>query len=70
MYLQCSTHFLFLTCLLLGGVLGMPNQEFNYCEKVKEKLATDDYQAFIKCLHIYCTEIITRSELQSLVCIN
>ena len=29
----------------------------------------DDYQAFLKCLHIYSKEIISRSELQTLVCI-
>ncbi|CAK9162852.1 unnamed protein product [Ilex paraguariensis] len=44
------------------------NQEFAFCEKVKEKLhSPDDYQAFLKCLHIYSTEIITRKELQNLV---
>ncbi|XP_062111773.1 paired amphipathic helix protein Sin3-like 4 isoform X2 [Humulus lupulus] len=43
-------------------------QEFAFCEKVKEKLRNaDDYQEFLKCLHIYSKEIITRSELQSLV---
>ncbi|KAK6155145.1 hypothetical protein DH2020_009393 [Rehmannia glutinosa] len=42
--------------------------EFSFCEKVKERLrSADDYQAFLKCLHIYSTEIITRKELQSLV---
>lgn len=44
------------------------SQEFSFCEKVKERLRNpDDYQAFLKCLHIYSTEIITRKELQSLV---
>ncbi|KAM7506675.1 hypothetical protein LguiA_017128 [Lonicera macranthoides] len=44
------------------------NQEITFCEKVKERLRNpDDYQAFLKCLHIYSTEIITRKELQSLV---
>ncbi|KAJ8546294.1 hypothetical protein K7X08_018877 [Anisodus acutangulus] len=43
-------------------------QEFSFCEKVKDRLRSPaDYQAFLKCLHIYSTEIITRSELQSLV---
>ncbi|KAI3824026.1 hypothetical protein L1987_05473 [Smallanthus sonchifolius] len=43
-------------------------QEFAFCEKVKDRLRNpDDYQAFLKCLHIYSTEIITRKELQSLV---
>ncbi|KAK1383711.1 paired amphipathic helix protein Sin3-like 2 [Heracleum sosnowskyi] len=43
-------------------------QEFMFCEKVKERLQSPaDYQAFLKCLHIYSTDIITRSELQGLV---
>ncbi|XP_073018973.1 paired amphipathic helix protein Sin3-like 2 isoform X2 [Primulina eburnea] len=42
--------------------------EFTFCEKVKERLhSAKDYQAFLKCLHIYSTEIITRKELQGLV---
>jgi histone deacetylase complex regulatory component SIN3 len=46
----------------------MYGQEFAFCEKVKEKLRNpDDYQEFLKCLHIYSKEIITRSELQCLV---
>ncbi|XP_071711389.1 paired amphipathic helix protein Sin3-like 2 [Rutidosis leptorrhynchoides] len=46
----------------------MYSQEFTFCEKVKDRLRNqDDYQAFLKCLHIYSTEIITRKELQSLV---
>ncbi|GMH04285.1 hypothetical protein Nepgr_006124 [Nepenthes gracilis] len=51
-----------------NALKSMYNQEFIFCEKVKEKLSSsDDYQAFLKCLHIYSTEIITRSELQRLV---
>uniref|UniRef100_A0A0E0FF51 Histone deacetylase interacting domain-containing protein n=1 Tax=Oryza nivara TaxID=4536 RepID=A0A0E0FF51_ORYNI len=42
-------------------------QEFHFCEKVKEKLEHDTYQEFLKCLHIYSQEIITRSELKNLV---
>jgi paired amphipathic helix protein Sin3a len=42
-------------------------QEFNFCEKVKEKLEPGAYQEFLKCLHIYSQEIITRSELKNLV---
>ncbi|CAL0311942.1 unnamed protein product [Lupinus luteus] len=43
-------------------------QELAFCEKVREKLRNaDDYQEFLKCLHIYRKEIITRHELQSLV---
>ncbi|KAI3768665.1 hypothetical protein L2E82_19495 [Cichorium intybus] len=46
----------------------MYSEEFTFCEKVKDRLRNqDDYQAFLKCLHIYSTEIITRKELQSLV---
>ncbi|KAL3640139.1 hypothetical protein CASFOL_015107 [Castilleja foliolosa] len=46
----------------------MYRKEFIFCEKVKERLCSiDDYQAFLKCLNIYSTEIITRKELQSLV---
>ncbi|TQD69726.1 hypothetical protein C1H46_044742 [Malus baccata] len=49
-------------------IAGMYGQEFAFCEKVKEKLRNpEDYQEFLKCLHIYSKEIITRSELQSLV---
>ncbi|KAI3729079.1 hypothetical protein L6452_17727 [Arctium lappa] len=37
-------------------------------EKVKERLSNaDDYEAFLKCIAHYCTEIITRPQLQSLV---
>ncbi|KAG0503340.1 hypothetical protein HPP92_003412 [Vanilla planifolia] len=42
-------------------------QEFSFCEKVKEKLHPDTYQEFLKCLHIYSEEIITRTELKNLV---
>ncbi|XP_074563729.1 paired amphipathic helix protein Sin3-like 4 [Curcuma longa] len=42
-------------------------REFNFCEKVKEKLHTDTYQEFLKCLHIYSKEIINRTELKNLV---
>ncbi|MFS7969310.1 putative transcription regulator Others family [Helianthus anomalus] len=46
-------------------VTDMYIQEFTFCEKVKDRLL--NYQAFLKCLHIYSTEIITRKELPSLV---
>ncbi|XP_076902089.1 paired amphipathic helix protein Sin3-like 4 isoform X2 [Bidens hawaiensis] len=37
-------------------------------EKVKERLSnSEDYQAFLKCIEQYCTETITRPQLQSLV---
>ncbi|XP_020586543.1 paired amphipathic helix protein Sin3-like 4 [Phalaenopsis equestris] len=42
-------------------------EEFTFCEKVKEKLHPDAYQEFLKCLHIYRKEIITRTELMNLV---
>ncbi|KAL9230128.1 hypothetical protein vseg_005517 [Gypsophila vaccaria] len=50
-----------------NALKSMYKQEFIFCEKVKEKLGTVDYQAFLKCLHIYSTEIITRNELLGLV---
>ncbi|KAG6520399.1 hypothetical protein ZIOFF_017449 [Zingiber officinale] len=42
-------------------------REFNFCEKVKEKLHPETYQEFLKCLHIYSQEIVTRTELKNLV---
>ncbi|URD83876.1 Paired amphipathic helix protein [Musa troglodytarum] len=42
-------------------------REFNFCEKVKEKLYPDTYQEFLKCLHIYSKEIINRTELKNLL---
>ncbi|XP_045791077.1 paired amphipathic helix protein Sin3-like 4 isoform X1 [Trifolium pratense] len=47
---------------------GMYSQELAFCAEVKERLRNpDDYQEFLKCLHIYSREIITRQELQSLL---
>ncbi|XP_057542953.1 paired amphipathic helix protein Sin3-like 3 isoform X1 [Amaranthus tricolor] len=46
----------------------MYSQEFAFCEKVKKTLhSSEDYQEFLKCLHIYSRNIITRQELDSLV---
>ncbi|XP_072983641.1 paired amphipathic helix protein Sin3-like 3 isoform X1 [Typha latifolia] len=42
-------------------------REFMFCDKVKDKLHPDTYQEFLKCLHIYSQEIITRNELKNLV---
>ncbi|KAK4263327.1 hypothetical protein QN277_028757 [Acacia crassicarpa] len=51
-----------------SSVKSLYSQEFAFCDKVKEKLRNpDDYQEFLKCLHIYSREIITREELQTLV---
>ncbi|GMP94299.1 hypothetical protein CsSME_00043802 [Camellia sinensis var. sinensis] len=45
------------------------SQEFAFCEKVKDRLRNSDvYQEFLNCLDIYSKEIVTRSELQTLVC--
>nr|XP_043634301.1 paired amphipathic helix protein Sin3-like 2 isoform X2 [Erigeron canadensis] len=50
------------------AVKSMYSHEFTFCENVKNRLRnSDDYQAFLKCLHIYSTEIITKKELQTLV---
>ncbi|KAL2904207.1 Paired amphipathic helix protein Sin3-like 3 [Bienertia sinuspersici] len=51
-----------------SALKSMYSQEFAFCEIVKGRLHNpDDYQEFLKCLHIYSREIITRQELQSLV---
>ncbi|XP_044493570.1 paired amphipathic helix protein Sin3-like 4 isoform X3 [Mangifera indica] len=50
------------------GGEGVYSQELAFCEKVKEKLCNpDNYQEFLRCLHLYTKEIISRPELQSLV---
>lgn len=46
---------------------GVYTQEFNFCEKVKDKLHAETYQEFLKCLNIYSNEIISRTELKNLV---
>ncbi|RAL40892.1 hypothetical protein DM860_008590 [Cuscuta australis] len=46
----------------------MYSQEFTFCEKVKERLHNSaSYQEFLKCLHLYSTEIITRADLHRLI---
>ncbi|XP_010550095.1 PREDICTED: paired amphipathic helix protein Sin3-like 2 [Tarenaya hassleriana] len=46
----------------------MYNQAFVLCEKVKERLCSqDDYQTFLKCLNIFSNGIIQRKDLQNLV---
>ncbi|XP_008787938.2 paired amphipathic helix protein Sin3-like 4 isoform X1 [Phoenix dactylifera] len=50
-----------------NALKSMYTQEFNFCERVKEKLHPETYQEFLKCLHIYSKEIITRTELKNLV---
>lgn len=51
-----------------SALKSMYHQEFAFCEKVKEKLRNpENYQEFLKCLHIYSQEIITRADLQNLV---
>ncbi|AQK79686.1 paired amphipathic helix protein Sin3-like 5 isoform X2 [Zea mays] len=42
-------------------------QEFQFCEKLKAHLEPEAYQEFLKCLHIYNQDIITRNELKRLV---
>ncbi|KAJ8760863.1 hypothetical protein K2173_021901 [Erythroxylum novogranatense] len=51
-----------------NDVKGALSQELAFFEKVKEKLHNpEDYQEFLRCLHLYTEEIIKRSELLSLV---
>ncbi|KAI4389240.1 hypothetical protein MLD38_001488 [Melastoma candidum] len=46
----------------------MYGEGFIFCDKVKERLGSaDDYQAFLKCLHMYSNGIIKRNDLQVLV---
>ncbi|XP_058180430.1 paired amphipathic helix protein Sin3-like 2 isoform X1 [Rhododendron vialii] len=50
------------------GLRTMYKREFIFCEKVKERLhRSEDYQTFLKCLHIYSTDIISKKDLQGLV---
>uniref|UniRef100_A0A1D1YVS6 Paired amphipathic helix protein Sin3-like 3 n=2 Tax=Anthurium amnicola TaxID=1678845 RepID=A0A1D1YVS6_9ARAE len=42
-------------------------QEFNFFDKVKDKLHADTYQEFLKCLNIFSKEIISKTELKNLV---
>ncbi|XP_068462786.1 paired amphipathic helix protein Sin3-like 4 isoform X2 [Phaseolus vulgaris] len=51
-----------------SSLKSMYSPVIGYLDKVKEKLRNpEDYQEFLKCLNIYCKEIIARHELQSLV---
>jgi len=57
-----------LTHAVLKYRAGMYSEGFIFCEKVKERLgSSDDYQAFLKCLHMYSNGIIKRMDLQNLV---
>ncbi|XP_004302380.1 PREDICTED: paired amphipathic helix protein Sin3-like 2 isoform X2 [Fragaria vesca subsp. vesca] len=47
---------------------GKYSQAFGFFEKVKERLCSqDDYQTFLKFLHIYSNGIIKRNDLQNMV---
>lgn len=62
---------LLIICVFISFMFipGMYSQAFSFCEKVKEKLSSsDDYQTFLKCLHIFSNGIIKRNDLQNLVC--
>ncbi|CAN7037787.1 unnamed protein product [Brassica rapa subsp. trilocularis] len=51
-----------------NNLKGMYNQAFVFCEKVKEKLCSqDDYQTFLKFLNLFSSGIIHRKELQNFV---
>ncbi|KAK7386922.1 hypothetical protein VNO78_27297 [Psophocarpus tetragonolobus] len=51
-----------------SSLKSMCSPVIGYLDKVKEKLRNpEDYQEFLKCLNIYCKEIIAKHELQSLV---
>ncbi|XP_039159223.1 paired amphipathic helix protein Sin3-like 2 isoform X2 [Eucalyptus grandis] len=56
------------SCEDRDALKSMYNQGFIFCEKVKERLcSSDDYQAFLKCLHMYSSDIIRKNDLQNLV---
>ncbi|KEH19930.1 paired amphipathic helix protein Sin3-like 3 isoform X2 [Medicago truncatula] len=56
------------TCEDKSSLKSLCSPVLAFLEKVKEKLKNpDDYQEFLKCLHIYSREIITRQELLALV---
>lgn len=65
-FVSCNAHMHIYTESILS-LAGVYTQEFNFCERVKEKLHPETYQEFLKCLHIYSKEIITRTELKNLV---
>lgn len=46
---------------------GVQQLGVSFCEKVKERLRDSDFQQFLKCLHNYKGEHITRTQLQSMV---
>ncbi|KAJ0260964.1 Paired amphipathic helix protein Sin3-like 2 [Hirschfeldia incana] len=51
-----------------NNLKSMYNQAFVFCEKVKERLSSqDDYQTFLRCLNIFSNGIIDRKQLQNLV---
>ncbi|KAE9466512.1 hypothetical protein C3L33_01562, partial [Rhododendron williamsianum] len=68
----CRSRFVYLSkfwvCIISPA---MYEREFIFCEKVKERLhSSEDYQTFLKCLHIYSTDIISKKDLQGLVCVG
>ncbi|CAH2072717.1 unnamed protein product [Thlaspi arvense] len=51
-----------------NNLKSMYNQAFVFCEKVKERLCSEeDYQTFLRCLSIFSSGIIQRKDLQDLV---
>lgn len=55
--------------LKLSYVMSGYSQELAIVDRVKEKLNASEYQEFLRCLNLFSKEIISRPELQSLVCI-
>ncbi|XP_010453632.1 PREDICTED: paired amphipathic helix protein Sin3-like 2 [Camelina sativa] len=51
-----------------NNLKSMCNQAFVFCEKVKERLCSqDDYQSFLRCLNIFSKGIIQKKDLQNLI---
>ena len=64
----CPNNLFLISKMFTSFVLGMYNEAFVFCEKVKERLCSqDDYQTFLKCLNIFSNGIIQTKQLQNLV---
>ena len=64
-YVSCNAYMCIYTKFILS-LAGVYTQEFNFCERVMEKLHPETYREFLNCLHIYSKEIITRTKPKNL----
>lgn len=67
-FLYGANNLFLISKMLTSFVLGMYNEAFVFCEKVKERLCSqDDYQSFLKFLNLFSNGIVQRKELPNLV---